>query len=181
MPLALLAFIGSLRYLNGQSFCRENTEAVVSRASREIQHVFADDLTVLEFFSGSLMKTRLFLIRHFIFILCFAIAFPFDAFTSTNAATISVEPMTIAAKQRRRAPSKGGKAKASTPKGRTSRSRRGKTSSPSAAAPRTSFDRVMSDNRALLNEANDAEAASTKIEENTLRAHIKFLSDDLLE
>jgi Zn-dependent M28 family amino/carboxypeptidase len=39
----------------------------------------------------------------------------------------------------------------------------------------------MSENRALLSESNDAEAAASQIEENKLRAHVKFLADDLLE
>ncbi|MEO6725585.1 MAG: M20/M25/M40 family metallo-hydrolase, partial [Blastocatellia bacterium] len=92
----------------------------------------------------------------------------------------TLEPIAFAAKQRRRASSKG---KASTKKKRVSRSRRGKKSSrPSAAvAPRTSFDKVMSDNRGQLSEANDAEQSAATIEEHTLRAHVKFLSDDLLE
>src|SRR5262245_10844076 len=66
---------------------------------------------------------------------------------------------------------------------RTRRSRRAKTRVRSAVtpAPRASFDRVLSENRGLLNEANDAELAGTKIEESTIRAHVKFLADDLLE
>ncbi|MDQ3010268.1 MAG: M28 family metallopeptidase [Acidobacteriota bacterium] len=126
------------------------------------------------------MKIRLFSIRHFIFILCFAIAIPFDAFAAAFDATITMEPMAFAAKQRRRA---SGKGRASTKKRRVSRSRRGRKSSRASApvAPRTSFDRVMSDNRGLVSEANDTEQAGATIEEHTLRAHIKFLSDDLLE
>ena len=130
------------------------------------------------------MKTRLFSIRHFIFLLCLAIAIPFDAFAAAFDATNPLEPMGLPAKQRRRAASKGKtSSKTSTKKGRVSRSRRGKKSSRASAAvaPRTSFDKVMSDNRGLLSETNDAEAAGQKIEEGGLRAHIKYLSDDLLE
>ncbi len=58
------------------------------------------------------------------------------------------------------------------------RSRRGRSA---ASAPRPAFDKVMSENRALLNEANDNDQAGAKIEENALRAHVKFLADDLLE
>jgi len=129
------------------------------------------------------MKTRLSLIRHSVFLLCFLIAFPFDAFASAMNAAVVMEPMAAAAKQRRRASSKGKTtAKKATTRRSAGRSRRGRKSSRAAAtAPRTSFDKVMSDNRGMLSEANDAEAAGTKIEEGTLRAHIKFLSDDLLE
>ena len=40
---------------------------------------------------------------------------------------------------------------------------------------------VMSENRAVLTEATDAEQAGQKIEESVMRAHVKFLADDLLE
>ncbi|MCI0336697.1 MAG: M28 family metallopeptidase [Acidobacteria bacterium] len=67
-------------------------------------------------------------------------------------------------------------------KGRSKSARaRGRRSRSSAAASRQSFDKVMSENRALLNESNDSDLASTKIDESILRAHVKFLSDDLLE
>lgn len=130
------------------------------------------------------MKTRFFSIRHLIFLLCLTLAIPFDTFAAACDMTNPVEPVAFTAKQRRRTASKGkASARTSTKKGRVSRSRRGKKSSRAAAAvaPRTSFDKVMSDNRGLLSETNDAEAASQKIEEAGLRAHIKYLSDDLLE
>jgi Zn-dependent M28 family amino/carboxypeptidase len=49
-----------------------------------------------------------------------------------------------------------------------------------------SLDKVIPNNRALLNEGGDgdpsgAKSAGAKIEENLLRAHVKFLADDLLE
>ncbi len=59
-------------------------------------------------------------------------------------------------------------------------SRRSRRRAP-AAAPRASFDKVMSENRGLVNEATDAENASQRIDESTLRAHVRFLADDLLE
>ncbi len=70
-----------------------------------------------------------------------------------------------------------------TRRSRRSRSRRARRSSRSrvATAPRPAFDKIMSENRALLSESNDAEAAASQIEENKLRAHVKFLADDLLE
>src|SRR2546428_322555 len=49
------------------------------------------------------------------------------------------------------------------------------------ATPRPAFDKIMSENRALLSEASDAESADSQIEENKLRAHVKYLADDLLE
>jgi Zn-dependent M28 family amino/carboxypeptidase len=137
------------------------------------------------------MKSRLFSIRHFVFIFCFIIAFPFHTFAvaaSTPAINVLTrEPTANAAKQRRRS---SGKTKAGAQKSRsgksasrgTSKGRRGRRSNAApAGAPRTSFDKVMSENRALLSEANDADQAGTRIEENTLRAHVRYLSDDLLE
>ncbi len=49
-----------------------------------------------------------------------------------------------------------------------------------------SLDKVISNNRALVNEVGDADpsgakSAGAKIDENLLRAHVKFLADDLLE
>ncbi|MGH9843312.1 MAG: M20/M25/M40 family metallo-hydrolase, partial [Blastocatellia bacterium] len=100
----------------------------------------------------------------------------------------------VEAKQRRRSASKG-----KSQKGRSARSRgrgrgrsrsarsrrrgRGRVSRRAAVAtvPRTSFDKVMSENRGLVNETTDAENAGAKIEENGLRAHVKYLADDLLE
>ncbi len=78
--------------------------------------------------------------------------------------------------------------KKSAVKRRSSRSRRSRNvrrsrarRNTAAVAPRPAFDKVMSENRALLSEANDVENAAMKIEENKLRAHVKFLADDLLE
>ncbi len=120
------------------------------------------------------MKSRVSFIRSFVFILCFCLGFPFDAFADS---VIAFEP-TAAALQRRRTASK----KKKTTSSRSSRRSRGRRSRNAAATPpRTSFDKVMSENHAVLNESTDAEQAAMKIEENVLRAHIKFLSDDLLE
>jgi Zn-dependent M28 family amino/carboxypeptidase len=65
---------------------------------------------------------------------------------------------------------------------------RGKNESPPVhkdGSPQ-SFDKIISDSRTLLNEAGDADSAGAKsagakIDENLLRAHVKFLADDLLE
>lgn len=47
--------------------------------------------------------------------------------------------------------------------------------------PRASFDKVIAANNDQPTEGGDAEAASARIEEHMLRAHVKYLSDDLLE
>lgn len=120
------------------------------------------------------MKIRISLIRHFVFIICFSLMASFGTFASES---IEFEPMTPAAKQRKRATSR--KKKTTTSRSRRSRGRR--TRRAAATPPRTSFDKVISENRAVLNESTDAEQAAAKIEENALRAHVKFLSDDLLE
>ncbi len=120
------------------------------------------------------MKIRISLIRHFVFIICFSLMAPFGTFASES---FEFEPMTPAAKQRKRATSR--KKKTTTSRSRRSRGRR--TRRAAATPPRTSFDKVISENRAVLNESTDAEQAAAKIEENALRAHVKFLSDDLLE
>jgi len=120
------------------------------------------------------MKIRISLIRHFVFIICFSLMASFGTFASES---IEFEPMTPAAKQRKRASSR--KKKTTTSRSRRSRGRR--TRRAAATPPRTSFDKVISENRAVLNESTDAEQAAAKIEENALRAHVKFLSDDLLE
>lgn len=73
------------------------------------------------------------------------------------------------------------KKRASTRRRTTSRRRRTRRSRAAAAAPRPAFDKIMSENRALLSESNDADLASGKIDDHALRAHIKYLSDDMLE
>lgn len=65
------------------------------------------------------------------------------------------------------------------PRRRTTRRR---TARKKAATPvRPSFDKVMSENKGLPGEAGDIDQAANRIDENTLRAHIKFLADDMLE
>src|SRR5499427_1773535 len=73
-----------------------------------------------------------------------------------------------------------------TSSSRTGSSRTGSRSSRGArggvaATPRPAFDKIMSENRALLSEATDAESAASQVEENKLRSHVKYLADDLLE
>lgn len=93
--------------------------------------------------------------------------------------TFDFEGSAVEAAQRRTARKKA-------PKKQTARSRRAGRNRRSrrravAPAPKTSFDKVMSENRSLVNEASDAENAALRIDESTLRAHVRFLADDLLE
>ena len=76
---------------------------------------------------------------------------------------------------------KGGAKKRSRGKSRRSASGRARGRSGVAATPRPAFDKIMSANRALLSEATDADSASSQIVESKLRAHVKYLADDLLE
>ncbi len=123
------------------------------------------------------MKIRLSFASSVALLLCLCVTFPFEMLAAALAvAPVKAEPM-IMTKQRRK---KAAPKKRSTSKKRTTRSRRGRKSS-AAAPPRTNFDKVMTENRGILNEATDAEQAGQKIEESTLRAHVKFLADDLLE
>jgi hypothetical protein len=62
---------------------------------------------------------------------------------------------------------------------RSRRSRTRRVATPAVIGP--SFDKVMSENRDLFSQGPVAEIASQQIDEPTLRAHLRFLSDDLLE
>lgn len=110
------------------------------------------------------------LIRVLILVLSLGLILPGLSFEGSAA---------VAAKRQRRTASKAKtQKKRPTRRSRRSRSRRSRAA---AVAPRASFDKVMSENRALINESSDSDQAGAKIEENILRAHVKFLSDDLLE
>ncbi|MBK9314220.1 MAG: M20/M25/M40 family metallo-hydrolase [Acidobacteria bacterium] len=62
------------------------------------------------------------------------------------------------------------------------RTTRRRTARKKAVTPKKpSFDKVMSENKGLPGEAGDIDQAANRIDENTLRAHIKFLADDMLE
>lgn len=65
------------------------------------------------------------------------------------------------------------------PRRRTTRRR---TTRKKAVTPKKpSFDKVMSENKGMPGEVGDIDQAANRIDENTLRAHIKFLADDMLE
>jgi Zn-dependent M28 family amino/carboxypeptidase len=123
------------------------------------------------------MKKHCHLVRIVMLLIGLSLIWPFDF----------GEGVVVEAKQRRRSASKGKSQKSrsvrSRSRSRSTRRRRGRRSRRPAVAtvPRTSFDKVMSENRGLVNETADAEAAAAKIEENGLRAHVKYLADDLLE
>ncbi len=114
------------------------------------------------------MKKHRLLIRLVVLLVCFGLvgSFGFDSFT--------IAPRMVSAQKK--SAKKPVKKRTTTRKSRVSRRRNVK-----AVPPRPAFDKIMSENRALLSESNDAELAAAQIEEGKLRAHIKFLSDDLLE
>mgnify|MGYP001387705336 CR=1 FL=1 len=64
------------------------------------------------------------------------------------------------------------------PRRRTTRRR---TTRKKTAPARPSFDKVMAQNAADAGSPGDIDQAAARIEENALRAHIRFLADDLLE
>jgi Zn-dependent M28 family amino/carboxypeptidase len=96
---------------------------------------------------------------------------------------MEADALTVKRRAKAGAQKKGGSKKRGTTarRGRAGRGRSARRGGDTAGTPRPAFDKIMSENRALLSESSDAEAAASQIEENNLRAHIKFLSDDLLE
>lgn len=58
---------------------------------------------------------------------------------------------------------------------------RRRTTRKKTAPARPSFDKVMAQNAATAGSPGDIDQAAARIEENALRAHIRFLADDLLE
>ncbi|HEY6401585.1 MAG TPA: hypothetical protein VI479_09260, partial [Blastocatellia bacterium] len=110
------------------------------------------------------MKKNIQLLRLLVFALCFGLVWPAD--------------YEVTAQSR----SKKGAKKSSRAKSRRSSKRaRSGARSAAGATPRPAFDKIMSENRALLSESSDAELAASQIDENRLRAHVKYLADDLLE
>jgi Zn-dependent M28 family amino/carboxypeptidase len=118
------------------------------------------------------MKINRPLIRLFAFMICFGLVWPL---------TWPIDNSAAQSRAKRGAQKKGGAKKSSRGKSRRSASRRSRGRSGVAATPRPAFDKIMSANRALLSEATDADSASSQIEEGKLRAHVKYLADDLLE
>jgi Zn-dependent M28 family amino/carboxypeptidase len=118
------------------------------------------------------MKINRSLIRLFAFMICFGLVWPL---------TWPIDGAAAQSRAKSGAQKKGGAKKRSRGKSRRSASRRARGSSGVAATPRPAFDKIMSANRALLSEATDADSASSQIVESKLRAHVKYLADDLLE
>src|SRR5262245_47395258 len=83
----------------------------------------------------------------------------------------------LAAQSRKSSAKKSSRAKK---RGSSRRARSGRRSA-APSTPRPAFDKIMSENRALLSESSDAELAASQIEESKLRANVKYLADDLLE
>lgn len=110
------------------------------------------------------------LIRLFVFVVCFGLPCPIGASNVMAQAKSSAKKKTSAKKR----------VSSKSRRGRSSRARRSSRSS-AATTPRPAFDKIMSENRALLSESTEAELAASQIEENKLRAHVKYLADDLLE
>ena len=120
----------------------------------------------------NVMKTRMSFVRSAMLLLCFCLAFPIEMLAEIlTAAPVEIASATVAVQRRKK----------SSKKRTTSRRRSRGSRSRAATAPKTNFDKVMTENRAVLTEATDAEQAGQKVEESVLRAHVKYLSDDLLE
>src|SRR5215468_148353 len=117
-------------------------------------------------------KNRPFILL-FVFMICFGLVWPL---------VWPIDGASAQSRAKRGARKKSGAKKSARGKSRrtSSRSSRGARSGV-AATPRPAFDKIMSENRALLSEATDAETAASQIEENKLRSHVKYLADDLLE
>jgi Zn-dependent M28 family amino/carboxypeptidase len=118
------------------------------------------------------MKINRSLIRLFAFMICFGLVWPL---------TWPIDGSAAQSRAKSGAQKKGGAKKRSRGQSRRSASRRARGRSGVAATPRPAFDKIMSANRALLSEATDADSASSQIVESKLRAHVKYLADDLLE
>jgi Zn-dependent M28 family amino/carboxypeptidase len=119
------------------------------------------------------MKKNRPLIRLFAFLICFGLVWPL---------ALPIDGSAAQSRARSGTQKKGGAKKSARGKSRRSASRRARSRRGAAAAtPRPAFDKIMSENRALLSEANDSGLAASQIEESKLRAHVKYLADDLLE
>lgn len=120
----------------------------------------------------NVMKTRISFARSVVILLCLCVASPLETLAAIlTIPPIEIAPTTATAQRRKKA----------TPKKRTTRRRTRRGRARAAAPPKANFDKVMAANNALLTEATDAEQAGQKIEESVMRAHVKFLADDLLE
>jgi Zn-dependent M28 family amino/carboxypeptidase len=124
------------------------------------------------------MKNKRRLFRLIIFFLCLGLVGPIE---SNDVSAMAKRASGAKAQKKTTATRKKRTARKRTRSRSRSARRRGRRSRSAAVAPRTSFDRVMSENRALVNESTDGDQAGAKIEEHNLRAHVRFLADDQLE
>src|SRR5262245_731869 len=132
------------------------------------------------------MKKNRSLIRLFIFLICLGLVWPLEtdilAMQSRARASAQKASAQKASAQKKSAQKKSGAKKSSTGKNSHGASRsRGRGRGSVDTTPRPAFDKIMSENRALLSDSGDADLASSPIEEKKRRAHVKYLSDDLLE
>ncbi len=129
----------------------------------------------------SVMKKYSCPVRIIVYMLCLGLIWPVFSLEASAAASFAASFAggggLVAAKKKTQKKAK----KRSSSRRRSSARKRGRRSRNSAAVSRQSFDKVMSENRGLLSESNDIDQAGARIEEGLLHAHVKFLSDDLLE
>src|SRR5262249_27578288 len=126
------------------------------------------------------MKKHRPLIRLLVLLICFGLVWPLESsvFAMQRRATPPAQKKGVAKK----GVAKKGAAKKVSAKSRLDRVSRSRLGSrEQATTPRPAFDKIMSENRALLSESSDAELAASQIEESKLRANVKYLADDLLE
>jgi hypothetical protein len=137
------------------------------------------------------MKKHRSIVHLIVFVLCFGLC-----------GSLVTELEAAPRKKRSSSRSAGGRKQSSRAKGRSSSrsargsrkrggrrervsSRRGRRGSRgvarSTSGPGRGYYDLPIEDRNLLNAINDAEQAGAKIEDSELRAHVKFLSDDLLE
>lgn len=109
-----------------------------------------------------------FLLRSAILLTLLSMIFPE---VHPNLVANEMASVVVAAPQRRSARSRTRRRSSR----RTSRGRNG------SAASRPAFDRILTDNRSLLDQSVDRDSGVGAIDDHTLRAHIRYLSDDLLE
>jgi len=104
--------------------------------------------------------------------ICFGLVWPLES-----------DVLAMQSRAKKSARKKSGVKKRASSRSRRGRSRRARRGSRSrvATTPRPAFDKILSENRALLSESSDAESAASQIEESKLRAHVKYLADDALE
>src|ERR1700755_1581212 len=108
------------------------------------------------------MKNLCPLFRLFVFIICFGLVWPMES----DALAMTTKRRAKAGAQKKGGAKKRG---ATARRGRSRGGRSSRRGGATAGAPRPAFDKIMSENRALLSESGDAEAAASQIEENNLR------------